>query len=212
MARKKVLILGAGGAIAQHVIDILQHDKNIVLYLFARDASKLNQHKSSATIIQGDVLSKKDLDSAMNDQDIVYANLAGHVDKMAKAIVTSMEAHNVRRLIFIASLGIYHEIPGKFGEWTESMIGKDLIPYRKAADVIEGSDLDYTIVRPSWLSDKNESVYETTQKGEPFKGTEVSRQAVAAYVSYIIKHPEKDIKASVGVNKPGMYGDKPSFY
>ena len=92
------------------------------------------------------------------------------------------------------------------------MTGEDLIPYRKAADIIEGSNLDYTIVRPSWLSDKNETEYETTQKGEPLRGTEVSRKAVATYISDIVKHPEKDVKASVGVNKPGVYGDKPSFY
>ena len=158
------------------------------------------------------MLNAHDLNEAIKGQDIVYANLSGAVDKMAKEIVSVMEANNVKRLIFVTSLGIYKEVAGKFGEWNDRMIGSDLIPYRKAADVIEKSDLDYTLVRPSWLTNNDETDYETTQKGEPFRGTEVARKAVASYITDIIENPEKNVKASVGVNKPGVYGDKPAFY
>lgn len=208
----KVLVLGANGAIAQHVIAFLQHKENIELTLFARNAEQLAEFKSSSKIIEGDVLNTNDLNEAVKGQDIIYANLSGTVDKMAKEIVSAMNANGIKRLIFVTSLGIYKEVAGKFGEWNERMIGSDLIPYRKAADLIEKSDLDYTVVRPSWLTNKDETDYETTQKGEPFRGTEVARKAVAAYISDIIEHPEKDVKASVGVNKPGIYGNKPAFY
>lgn len=208
----KILVLGANGAIARHVIDFLKDKKNIELTLFARNTNGLAEQAPNANIINGDVLHKHDLDNAIKGQEIVYANLAGQVDKMAEEIVRSMEAAEVRRLIFITSLGIYHEIPGKFGQWNERMIGSDLVRYRHAADIIEASSLDYTVIRPSWLTDKDETAYETTQKGEPFVGTEVARKAVAAYVVNIIEQPRKDVKASVGVNKPGVYGDKPAFY
>ncbi len=209
---KKVLVLGANGAIAQHVITFLTTKGNIELTLFARDASPIKQFETSAKIIEGDVLNAHDLNEAIKGQDIVYANLSGAVDKMAKEIVSVMEANNVKRLIFVASLGIYKEVAGKFGEWNDRMIGSDLIPYRKAADVIEKSDLDYTLVRPSWLTNNDETDYETTQKGEPFRGTEVARKAVASYITDIIENPENNVKASVGINKPGVYGDKPAFY
>ncbi|MEJ5102361.1 NAD(P)H-binding protein [Chryseobacterium sp. MYb328] len=208
----KVLVLGAGGAIAQHVTEFLKENKDIELTLFARNTEHLNQYQSSANIVKGDVLNPNDLNNAIKDQDVVYANLSGPMDKLAGEIVKAMDKNGVKRLIFVTSLGIYHEIPGKFGAWNERMIGKDLIPYRQAADIIERSSLNYTIVRPSWLTDKDEVEYETTQKGESFLGTEVSRKAVAAYIANIIEHPEKDNKASVGVNKPGIYGDKPVFY
>jgi uncharacterized protein YbjT (DUF2867 family) len=208
----KVLVLGANGALAQHVITFLSKKENTELTLFARNARQLDQFRPSVQIIEGDVLNTNDLNKVIKGQDIVYANLSGAVDKMAKEIVLAMDANAVKRLIFVTSLGIYKEVAGKFGEWNEMMIGSDLIPYRKAADVIEKSDLDYTIVRPSWLTNNDETDYETTQKGEPFRGTEVARKAVAAYITDIIENPEKDIKASVGVNKPGIYGDKPAFY
>ncbi|WP_026769713.1 SDR family oxidoreductase [Asinibacterium sp. OR53] len=212
MKATKVLVLGANGAIAQHVINFLSENKEIELTLFARNADHIKQFEASAKIIEGDVLNTNDLNEAIKGQDIVYANLSGAVDKMANKIVSTMQANNVTRLIFVTSLGIYKEVAGKFGEWNEMMIGSDLIPYRKAADVIEKSDLDYTVVRPSWLSNNDETDYETTQKGEPFRGTEVARKAVAAYITDLIENPHKDIKASVGVNKPGVYGDKPAFY
>ncbi|WP_020560832.1 SDR family oxidoreductase [Thiofilum flexile] len=213
MKPTRVLILGANGAIAQHVIQMLQDQPEIQLTLFLRSANSLpaTPHKNT-TVVIGDVLNPAQLNAAIRGQDIVYANLAGSVDKMAQQIVESMQANQVKRLIFITSLGIYHEIPGKFGEWNQAMIGEDLVRYRHAADIIEASPLDYTVVRPSWLTDNDEVAYETTQKGQPFIGTEVARKAVAAYITDLIEHPEKDVKASVGVNKPGVYGDKPSFY
>jgi hypothetical protein len=42
------------------------------------------------------------------------------------------------------------------------MIGEDLKPYRRAADIIEAAGLDSTIVRPAWLTDSDEVDYETT--------------------------------------------------
>lgn len=62
-----------------------------------------------------------------------------------------------------------------------------MLKYRKAADIIEASNLDYTIIRPAWFTFKNETDYEVTQKGEQFKGTEVSRKSVANLAVKIAK-------------------------
>ncbi|WP_435137212.1 SDR family oxidoreductase [Formosa sp. A9] len=210
---KNALILGASGAIAQHTIEKLQKNNNINLTLFARNTNKIKQFESPNTkIVEGDVLNKSDLKEALKNKDIVYANLSGAMENLAKAIVSEMEESQTKRLVFVTSLGIYNEIPGKFGEWNDRMIGNALKTYRKAADIIEASDLDYTIVRPAWLQDEDEVNFETTQKGEDFKGTEVSRKSVGNYIADLIEHPEKDSKASIGINKPGTQGDKPSFY
>lgn len=210
---KNVLILGASGAIAQHTIEKLQNDNNINLTLFVRSSNKIKRFKNShIQIIEGDVLNTLDLKEALKDKDIVYANLSGPMEDLAQAIINEMEESKPKRLIFVTSLGIYNEIPGKFGEWNDKMIGGALKTYRKAADIIEASDLDYTIVRPAWLTNKDEVNFEKTQKGEDFKGTEVSRKSVGNYIAEIIQHPEIDIKANVGINKPGTEGDQPAFY
>ena len=49
-----------------------------------------------------------------------------------------------------------------------------LDPYRDSAAVVEASDLDYTVVRPGWFTRDPEIRYSLTQKGEPFRGHDVS--------------------------------------
>lgn len=131
----------------------------------------------------------------MAGQDVVYANLAGNLEKMAKNIVEAMNASSVKRLIFINSMGIYDEVPGE-------KYGSILNPYRKSAQVIEASNLDYTILRPAWFTNKNEINYETTQKGELFKGSEVSRKSVADLIVKLAVTPGLEVRSSLGVNKP----------
>ncbi|WP_279626592.1 NAD(P)H-binding protein [Pseudomonas saponiphila] len=106
---------------------------------------------------------------------------------------------------------MYDEIPGKFGEWNHAIIGEDLKPYRRAADAIEASGLEYSILRPAWLTDEEEVDYEITAKGEPFKGTVVSRRSVADLIVKIIGSPDLHVGANLGVNKPNTDGDKPYF-
>lgn len=209
---KKILVLGANGQIARWVIRMLADRADTKMMLFLRDTTKLDGPiPGNAEIFPGDVLDIDRLRQAMTGQDVVYANLAGEVAQHARNIVAVMQATGVKRLIFVNSLGILDEVPGKFGEWNKREIGAYLGPYREAADVIEASDLNYTILRPAWLQDLDEVDYQITQRSEPFKGTEVSRKSVAALVVKLIESADFLARANVGVNKPGTDGEKPSF-
>ncbi|MDH0615749.1 MULTISPECIES: SDR family oxidoreductase [unclassified Agrobacterium] len=208
----KTLILGASGQIARHVVQDIAGGGGIGMTLFMRDAGKLSSTPANASVVQGDVLDRSALDAAMEGQDVVYANLTGDdLDDQARSIIASMQAADVRRLIFVLSLGIYDEVPGKFGEWNRQTIGEELKPFRRAGDAIEASGLDYTIIRPAWLTDDDEADYELTLRDEPFKGTVVSRKSVADLITKIIRSPGLHLHGNVGVNKPGTDGDRPSF-
>jgi uncharacterized protein YbjT (DUF2867 family) len=210
--RKNVLILGANGQIAQWVVKFLANKNDIKLTLFVRDANKISvENIHNAQVIVGDVLNMQQLTDAMKGQDIVYANLAGAMEQQTQNIIQAMNKSEVKRLISINSLGIYNEISGKFGEWNEREIGQYLPPYRQSADLIEASDLDYTILRAAWLMDENEVDFETTEKGEAFQGTVVSRKSVAQLVTEIIDHPTFHSRKNLGVNKPHTDADKPYF-
>lgn len=210
----RILILGASGQIARHVIDMLASDAGLQQTLYLRQAHKLqNEVPANASVVEADVLDHEALQSAMRGTQIIYANLTGDdLDVQARAVVDAMQATGVQRLVFVTSLGIYDEVPGKFGEWNRREIGEYLPPFRRAADAIEASGLDYTVLRPAWLQDEDEIDFETTQKGEPFKGTEVSRKSVAALIVEIIRSPALHSNENVGVHKPGSDGDKPAFY
>ncbi|MEE6726008.1 NAD(P)H-binding protein [Pediococcus acidilactici] len=183
------------------------------LKLFLRNAKRLTpSNPDRETVIDGDAANVDQLKDAMQGVDAVYANLAGNnIADQAKAVVEAMDATGVKRLVWISTLGIYDEVPGKFGEWNNSTLGSYLTRYRSAADVIEASGLDYTVVRPAWLTNHDEIEYEFTQKREDFKGTEVSRKSIAHVVVDLIQN-NTEIKHSVGVNKPNTDGDKPSWY
>lgn len=212
----KIAILGAAGQIAQLVEPMLLKNTDIRMVLFLRHPNKLDQNKLTdrEKVIKGDASNFDELNAALKDVDLVYANLAGsNIEEQAETVVKAMDANHIKRLIWISSLGIYDEVPGKFGEWNRNILGSYLTTYRAAADKITASDLDYTIIRPAWLTNKDEISYEKTiGANTPFKGTEVSRLSVADYVTKLIENPEKDVKANIGLDKEGTDGNKPAWY
>jgi len=187
---KKVLIIGASGSLARYVIEALKQLNNIELTLFARNKKNI-ANQENATIVEGDVMNYSDVITAVKGQDIVYINLAGNLEAMAKNIVKAMAETGVKRLIAISSIGIY-----------ETPMKSVLIPYRKLADVIEASGLDYTILRPDWFTNANEVDYAITQKGTPETGSAISRKSIAAFVATLVQNPELHKKENLGISKP----------
>lgn len=213
----KIAVLGASGQIAKLAEELLLKDDSNELVLFLRHPNKLDKSKSDEKrekIVIGDASRSDEVANAIKGVDIVYANLAGgNIEDQAKAVVKAMDDENVKRLIWISSLGVYDEVPGKFGEWNKNILGSYLTTYRAAADQITTSDLDYTVIRPAWLTNKEEFDYETTHGTHtPFKGTEVSHKSVASYINELVKNPTKDVRDNVGLNKPNTDGDKPAWY
>jgi uncharacterized protein YbjT (DUF2867 family) len=194
----KILILGAHGQIARVATGLFLSETDAQLTLYLRRAKRLKglEDGKRVRVVEGDVLDRMPMQAAMAGQDVVYANLAGNLDEQARSIVAAMQATGLRRLIFISSMGIYDEIPGE-------RHGSVLDPYRNAAKVIEDSDLDYTIIRPAWLNDRDEIAYATTQKGESFKNPSatVSRTSVASLVVKLATTPGLESRHSLGVNK-----------
>ncbi|WP_353948493.1 SDR family oxidoreductase [Sporolactobacillus sp. Y61] len=210
----RVLILGANGQIARLAEQLLLAETEAQLTLFLRRPNRLTPADARREkVIGGDATDQSALIEAMNGIDVVYANLAGqNIEEQARAVTAAMNKSGVRRLIWISTLGIYDEVPGNFGKWNKQQLGSYLDRYGAAAKVIENSGLDETIIRPAWLTNKDEIDYETTEKSELFKGTEVSRKSVAAFVVRLIQDPSKEVHASVGIDKPHTDGDKPAWF
>lgn len=193
-----VLILGAHGQIARVATRLFLDQPDVRLTLYLRNARRLISAAGNdrVRLVEGDVLDAKTLEGAMPGQDVVYANLSGKMEEQARLIVQAMAKHGVKRLIFVSSMGIYDEIPRE--SWSSA-----LGPYRKSAEVVESSNLDYTVVRPAWLNDDDEIDYGTTQKGEPFKNPSgvVSRKSVADLVVKLATTPGLGVRLSLGVHK-----------
>jgi uncharacterized protein YbjT (DUF2867 family) len=145
-------------------------------------------------IVKGDVLDLPTLEAAMKGQDVVYASLSGAMKQQAESIVEAMHATGLKRLIFVSSMGIYGEVPG---ERYRSVLD----PYRDSAAVIEASDLDFTILRPGWFTRDEAVAYQITQKGEPFKGHEVSLNSLSELIVKLALTPRMEIRRSLGLSR-----------
>lgn len=208
-----LLIIGANGKVSIEATKLFLEDSNFNVDLFLRNAHRIPDYASNrVTVYEGDAKNSKDLEQALDKVDVVFASLSGSLDIEAQAIVDAMSKKDVKRLIFVAAPGIYDELPAKFNEFNKSQFGDKLTKYRKAADIIEASTLDYTIIRPAWLTFKNETDYEVTSKDTQFRGTEVSRRSIASLAVRIAKNPELYSKENIGVNKPNTDGDKPAWF
>ena len=188
----KVLIIGASGSLAQFVIEALKGLENVSLTLFTRNKSNLSKSKiENCSLIEGDAMNYNDVKNAVRGQDIVYINLAGNLEMMTKNIVKAMQETGVKRVIAISSIGIY-----------EPPLRSVLVPYRRLADEIENSGLDYTILRPDWFTNANEIDYTITHKGEPETGTAVSRKSIAAFIATVVENPDLHKNENLRISKP----------
>mgnify|MGYP004470297011 FL=1 len=210
----KVLIIAAHGAMAQLVTKRLLAETDDELVLFLRNVKRLNDYtdNSRVTLIEGNTLSTDDLVVAMQGIDIVYSNAGGpDLGDQTAHILAAMKQVGLTRLIYISALGAHHEVVGEFGQWNEQAISAFLPGFRRSAALVAQSAVDYTEVRPSWLTDADEIDYELIKLNEPFVGTEVSRASVADFVFQVIQDPSRYVRESIGLSKPNTPRDKPSW-
>jgi hypothetical protein len=212
----KILILGAAGEIGRMLTKDILEQTDHAMVLYARNArSRLKPaDESRETLVDGDFQDHETLVSAMKDVDVVYVNDMGRKENTS-SIIKGMKEAGLKRIIVASILGIYDEVPGAFGKWNSRMVGASGMQRQKeSAALVEINELAYTILRLTWLyNQEGNRNYLLTFKGEPFRGAQVTRQAVSQLIVDIIEDKsEKYLKASVGVGEPNTDWGKPSFY
>lgn len=197
-----ILIIGATGTVGSTTRRYLLENTTDQLTLMARNTQRLGSLNSNRErVIAGSVTDKAALETALEGQDVVFAALSGNLKTMAEVLVTAMDKTKVKRLLFITSMGIYNEIPASIGASGNLEFNPMLQNYRDAADVIEASDLEYTIIRPGWFEDNNDIDYQITHKGEPFGGHNVSVISIADLVMRLAHDPKLGLRDSLGINR-----------
>ncbi len=196
-----VLIIGATGSVGSTTRRYFLENTTDQLTLMSRNTRRLGQLDAQRErAIAGSVTDQATLKTALDGQDVVFAALSGNLAGMAKSLITAMDHNDVKRLLFIASMGIYNEIPASVGggNLDENPV---LQGYRDAADAVEASDLNYTVIRPGWFDNGNDTDYDLTKKGEPFGGHDVSRKSVADLVVRLAHDDQLGSRDSLGINR-----------
>lgn len=189
----KVTIIGATGSLGKAATQNLLAETDAELTLFARSADRLPDNPR-VTKVAASVSDRAALETALTGSDLVFVALSGDLPSMVQSIIQAMYAVGVKRLVFITSYGIYAEIDGG-----PSTVPAVLRPYRQAADLIEASDLDYTILRPGWFDNSSDTSYQLIPKGETIYGNDISRKAIASFVADVAKDSSQHIGGNYGM-------------
>lgn len=211
----RVMILGAAGQIGRMVTADLLAQTDFDLTLYGRNVrSRLADTASSRVkLVDGTFEDVATIKANLADVEAVYLSFVAGDDIIAPLLKVLKEA-GVKRFIAANIPDLYQEVTGKFQKWYRANTG--LIwqtNLRTAADLIEASDLDYIILRITWLYDQaNNTAVHVTRKGEPFTEAQVTRQAVAQFVTDLLTGKADYHRESLGLGEPGTAYTKPSFY
>lgn len=199
---KKVLIIGANGQIAKKVVGNLVSNDEVEFVLTSRSGGD--------GVIKLDAIDQAGIEAQLDGVDIVYTNFNAEekTPDGAKAIIAAMKNKGVDRLVWIATVGMYDELTPEYRDTWNKMLGPVDDPksyfgaFRIAADLIEESGLDYTIIRPTELSDADVMQNLTIQedKEQLQNGSSITRTSVANFVENIILDPSKYSKSSVAIS------------
>ncbi|GLC80698.1 NAD(P)H-binding protein [Lacrimispora brassicae] len=168
---KSVLLLGATGTAGSAIAKKLLSDTDCRVTLFARHADQADMSNSRAIVMNGDAAKMEDLLAALKGQEVVFCAISGQqLPLIAENLVKAMSEFNIKRIIFMGAVGIYNEIPDELDGDDNLDNEPAQIPNRQAVDVIEASNLNYTILRPGYLRDGDENDFVLTLKGQAAKG------------------------------------------
>lgn len=169
---KRILILGASGTFGKALVKRLcDSDKNYHLTLVSRHATDCYDDNEQCHVVDCDAMEVENLRYMMKDCDVIYCAISGrYLPIVADNIVSAMKETGVRRLIFMGAVGIYDEIPLNMDDEDNVRNNPEQVSNREAVDIVENSELDYTILRPGYLQDGDKEDFTLTFKGEQAKG------------------------------------------
>jgi uncharacterized protein YbjT (DUF2867 family) len=158
-----ITIFGATGTIGRLVVDQALADGHDVT-AFTRDAARVTAKHDRLQVVEGDVTDPAACLPAVKDADAVVVVLgAGRKGEVreagTRAVVAAMKQAGGGRLVCQSTLGIGSSRPHLNLWWKYVMFGALLRPayadHVRQERVVEESDLDWTIVRPSAFADQS---------------------------------------------------------
>lgn len=112
-----------------------------------------------------------------------------------------MPETGITRLLFMGAVGIYNEIPAEMDGDDNVDNEPAQIPNRDAVDILEASNLNYTVLRPGYLREGNPDDYVLTVKGEAAKGYISTIPSVIEFVKKLIADEKLYSRESVSITK-----------
>lgn len=187
----KILIFGATGSTGKLLVQGAREWGHQVT-AFVRDPSKLDRR--DVHFIHGDITDLESVGQAMTGKDAVISALGPRSRKRdpnlvdgVRTIVAAMQESDAKRLIYMSSMGVGESKQqlGFFGRHVIAplLLRNALADHEENESTIINSDLHWTIVRPTQLTDGPQGEY---RSGEGIRASDsssaVSRASVAHFM------------------------------
>ena len=198
---KRTLILGASGMLGQALVKKIHSQSPLVLA--SRHAKEHFSESADCRVVNCDATDAESLRVAMEDCDTVFCAVSGEdLPKVAKNVISEMERNGISRLVFMGAVGIYNEIPVELDDEDNVRNNAEQIPNRDAVEVVEASQLNYTVIRPGYLKTEGDaSDFVLTFKGETAKGYETTLGSVVNLIVRLLDSPDLYSRESVSITR-----------
>lgn len=206
----KIIVFGATGSVGEKIVNQAL-EKGYSVTAFVRNPEKLtSKSHPNLNIFQGDVLNLADVKEAVKNQYVVLCALGdGKIGKIraegTKQIITALKDSTTNRFICQSTIGAGNSYTNLNFIWKYVMFGfllKKVLPDHNLQEkYIMESDLDYTIVRPSALTDGEISTNYQENFDETVKklSLKISRSDVANFMIQQIDS-KKYLKKAVSIS------------
>lgn len=202
-----IVILGATGRVGNEVLKYAIQDKHPVTVL-VRSPEKLQIESENLTVIKGNVMNSEDVTGAIHRADLVISALntdgTTTLSESMPLLVSAMKDEGVSRIITIGTAGILQSrtMPHLLRYQSDESKRKSTRAaeeHHRAFEILRQSDLDWTIVCPTYLPNgENLGKYRTERNFLPVNGKEISVQDTAEFAYKQIQSTEY-IKTRVGI-------------
>ncbi|MEC1520730.1 SDR family oxidoreductase [Neobacillus niacini] len=202
-----ILLLGATGRVGSQIIPYALHERHHVTVL-VRIPEKIQINNENLTIIQGNVLNKEDIVCAMQGIDVVISALntdgTTTLSESMPLMIEAMESEGIKRIITIGTAGILQSRTTQNSLRYQSSESKRKSTraaeeHHKVYDMLKQSNLDWTIVCPTYLPDgERVGNYRIERDFLPEGGAEISVKDTAEFTFKQIEGNDY-IKSRVGI-------------
>jgi len=202
-----ILILGATGRVGGQIVTYALQDRHNVTVL-VRTPDKILTANEKLTIIQGDVLNKDDIVSAIHGIDVVISALntdgTTTLSESMPLIIEAMQHEGIQRIITIGTAGILQSrttpnILRYQSSESKRKSTRAAEEHHKVFNILRQSELEWTIVCPTYLPDgEHTGKYRNERNLLPEGGIEISVSDTAEF-AYNQITSTKYIKYRVGI-------------
>ncbi|MEV6277401.1 SDR family oxidoreductase [Nocardia sp. NPDC051832] len=187
----RIAVFGATGTVGRVVVEQALAQGHEVT-AFTRNAANVTQQHDRLRVVEGDVFDPNSVERAVAGQDAAIIALGDDRTGQVrfggtKSVIEAMNRTGVKRLIVQSSLGVGDSRPNLNFLWKYILFGivlrKAYIDHGRQEELVQASNVDWTIVRPAAFTDGPRTGAYQRGFGPNAKGLalKISRADIAAF-------------------------------